>query len=106
MSIYDYLGGPGDNKQFHTYGFADNARARQMGADGFRSFKERRRRENNRRVIRGYTDSRIVKVPEAKRELAVAQREDTKQRFEKLQARREEDNSSRLAAQRRSNQPK
>lgn len=90
MTIYDYIGGFGDNKPFHSYEFADDTRARQIGSNGFKPFKERQHRELNRRIIRGYTDSKIVRVPEARQELAVAQREDTKQRFEKLQARREQ----------------
>ena len=90
MTIYDYINRFGDNKPFHSYEFADATRARRIGSNGFKPFKKRQRQELNRRVIRGYTDSKIVRVPEARQELAVAQREETKQRFEKLQAQREQ----------------
>ena len=90
MTIYDYLNDFGSNKPFHSYEFADSARARRIGSNGFRPFEQRQRKELNRRIIRSYTDSKIVRVPEARQELAIAQREDTKQRFEKLEATRQQ----------------
>lgn len=90
MTIYDYISGFDDSKPFHSYEFADAGRARRIGSNGVKPFKERQKRELNRRMIRGYTDSKVVRVPGARQELAIAQRKDTKQRFEKLQARREQ----------------
>ncbi len=98
--VTDYNGASNINgKPFHTYGFADSSRAKRMGATGFRPFKDRQRRELNRRIIRGYTESKVVKVPEARQELAVAQREDTEQRLERLQAKREDSGPLRAPAQ-------
>ncbi len=90
MAIYDYINGFDGKKPFHSYEFADGARARRIGSNGFTPFKDRQRRELNRRLIRGYTESKVVRVPEARQELAVAQREDTKRRFEKLKDARQQ----------------